>query len=87
MSPPSQRDAASCTRVQELEQTNDIITQQLDNAGTDQTKAVRDVERTLDKALFDMTRVQDNLRAEEAKSEAGVQRIIALENLGDLQSC
>jgi hypothetical protein len=67
------------SRVTELENANEVITAQLDSAGNDQAKAVREVERSLDKALFDMTRVQDKLRAEEAKSEVGVVRIVELE--------
>lgn len=67
------------SRVTELENANEVITSQLDSAGNDQAKAVREVERSLDKALFDMTRVQDKLRAEEAKSEVGVARIVELE--------
>lgn len=67
------------SRVTELVNANEVITQQLDRASTDQAKAVREVERSLDKALFDMTRLQDKLRAEEAKSEMGVARIVELE--------
>jgi hypothetical protein len=53
----------------------------VDEHSRDQAAAVRTVERQLDKVSFDKVRVEEKLRAEEAKSEAGTQRIIECEKL------
>ena len=68
-------------RIHELESANEVLTHQVDEHSGNQAAAVREVERALDRTSFDMARVEEKLRAEQAKSEAGTQRIIECEKL------
>ena len=67
-------------RIQEVESTNEVLTRQVDEHSRDQAAAVREVEAARQGELI-KARVEEKLRAEEAKSEAGTERIINYEKL------
>ena len=67
------------SRCAELDAVNSMLRTQLDKAAESEANALKDVQRALDRAEFDNTRLKDKVSELEAKNEVALGRLVALE--------